>query len=103
MSDPIKRPDVDAIRKRAEAASPGPWRTGHGNVYSREGWYIARNGKMDSSTMSALEQPANVQLIAHAKQDVTDLTAYVLELERKNAELEAKIQSMQWEQMGDDL
>ncbi len=95
----MKRPNIDAIIAREKAATEGPWegsRTecGPGTgvlLVTTGGAYI---GKMEHS-------PSNCKpFIAHARQDIPDLTDYALALEAKIAEALGGI-SGGWE--GDEM
>ena len=87
--------DLEAIRKRCEAATPGPWKT-------TDGYEAAQAGTRYDDLVSILEdstgepiiqhiyydghhtimRPSDVQFIAHAR---TDLPACLDEIERLNA------------------
>ncbi len=77
--------DIDAIEKRARAATPGPWRTPHlsyGSVgwtdpalhtHRREVCRIVGNGRTGFTD--------DAQFIAAARTDVTELVAHIRQLE----------------------
>lgn len=86
--------DLDAIRARVDAATPGPWRVvqEHGRDIADEGysriWIQAEAGEQhdiadliddDSANGSPLADE-NAEFIAHARQDITDLLAEVDQL-----------------------
>lgn len=82
---PERLADIEA---RDKAATEGPWVGRHGDVWIEGGLtnrdQIARvslAGK-DSDTFWA-----NVDFIAHARQDIPDLIAYIRELEADQKEL----------------
>lgn len=73
----VTRPDIDAIEARADAATPGPWDVAMdcvtaptcGEILRITGW--PEVGDVDA------------EFIAHAREDVPDLLAYVRDLEAK--------------------
>lgn len=70
---------LQAIRERAEKATQGPWQRGtgyQGDVYSRSGIVI-----VDTEDSGSPRQIRDATFIAHARQDIPDLLAYVAELE----------------------
>jgi len=95
----MTRPDLDAIRKRAEAASPGPWKNlfVKGLGISSGRWEIghpARDSNYPDFKESICDDvlhwftrlercPNNHVFIAHSRQDIPALLAYIDELEKK--------------------
>jgi hypothetical protein len=78
---------LDAIKARAEAATPGPWiaKTNRHPQCNGEPWgWIS--GAKENTTWSGRRGKANAEFIAHARTDIPDLIA---EVERLEAELEA--------------
>lgn len=73
---PVTRPDLDAIRARAEAATGGPWKLwGMAVMADRKG-----TGYVDQSDDIAIttdpdrgNRTFNAQFIAHAREDIPDL------------------------------
>lgn len=90
--------DLDAIRARAEAASPGPWTIENGSIVhagpsesrSNERWgmfVVASVGAHDIGRPGA----ANTAFIAHARTDVPALLAELAEVTRQRDDLAAKV------------
>ncbi len=78
MSD---RPDIDAIKARAEAATPGEWQaTTHWEV-SAISQHIALCAEMNGRW--------NAEFIAHARTDIPALLAYIAALNEVIERLEA--------------
>jgi hypothetical protein len=82
----MKRPDLDAIRKRCEDATLGPW-----VVDYEEGCpgcpigvvqHADAGGEDIFDALSEGHLYADCQFAAHARQDIPELCDYVLELER---------------------
>jgi len=77
MSDPVEPPDLDAIRERCGAATPGPWHAVEANrMSSRVQWDVE-----EAADLEALagcwwgDAEANAKFIAHAREDVPALAA----------------------------
>ena len=75
----MTRPDLDAIRARCDAATPGPWRLKgleiHGDSKpGRCGLLIYDEGGHDKK---------DARFIAHARTDIPALLAYIDELEAR--------------------
>ena len=72
--------NVEAIRKRCEAATPGPWRENpleyHGMVLDRNGYHFAQ-----------VDDGGNREFIAHARTDIPALLATVSRQAEEIAEL----------------
>jgi hypothetical protein len=88
MPDPTPL-DLDAIRARAEAATPGPWLHGDeyepGNLYEHE---VLMSEDLPVIEMdSDVQGSANAAFVAHARTDVPDLLA---EIERLRAEADER-------------
>jgi hypothetical protein len=77
--------DLDAIRRRCEAATEGPWAT----YKSANGWHymIPTVGVVDSVFRQA---EADVRFIAHAREDVPALIAEVERLRRSGGSSETE-------------
>jgi len=94
----MKRPPIDEIRKRVEAARLGPWITKDYMDKSQVGrdWELADFGECGHHNrkvwMTTKDQPASMSngacpcedadFCAHSRQDIPALLAYVGELER---------------------
>ena len=82
----MKRPDIEAIKKRCEKATPGPWQ---GNHYMElfEGKYFQIDAEYDAVATTAhcyaKEVKENIQFIAHARTDIPALLAYIEKLEKE--------------------
>jgi len=98
------RPDIDAIRARADAATPGDWWPPHfstnietdgcrcryilcghlcgaiGKIYVHNGIKLAVDGSNDCPPEA--EAIANGYFIASARTDIPDLLDYIAELEK---------------------
>jgi hypothetical protein len=85
----MTRPDLEAIRARCEAATPGPWtpesEQGHGRgvrAIASVAWCPVScvvGGK--SQSIVARDASRNARFIAHARADIPALLAYIEELE----------------------
>lgn len=79
---PQARPDIAAIRERAEAATGGPWRWPNRKHLLGKGHRlnVPADSVLDTTTFGA---PAREDrdFIAHARQDIPALLAHVEELE----------------------
>jgi hypothetical protein len=76
----MKRPNVEAIRERAKAATMGPWHwTGNELL----------NNNSDQVVFDefSLCEPGNKSFLAASRQDIHDLLAYIEELEQKERRL----------------
>lgn len=79
--------DTKAIRKRLEAATPGPWRVE--TVGELQGHILAKrfgDGPSDEVSLGWLERDEDNEFIAHAPADIVGLLA---EVERLRAEIGA--------------
>ena len=88
------KPDIDAIRERAEKATPGPWRvSGDINhmVFTKSDAkdnripLIADCGHLHNADTKqhVAEMQNNAAFIANARTDIPALLAYIAELERE--------------------
>ena len=111
MSEPL---DLDAIRARADAATPGPW-VAEAYVYGDpedgygppQDWQIKTAGwTKHAGSVIVSHQPyegggvneeADAEFIAHARQDVPDLLAELARLRAANAELQAENMALRGE------
>jgi hypothetical protein len=84
------RPNIDAIRKRLEAATPGDWEYNQGNIMVSRWSEADKEGSQhvikDYVYMVAWEgscicDEEDVKFIAHAPTDIRELLEYVEELE----------------------
>lgn len=78
------RPDIAAIRKRAEAATAGPWEVGHGPYGWDDGIIQAGGGQAiltNSGHGSTSASDEDAEFIAAARTDVPALCDYVERLE----------------------
>jgi len=85
--DKPKRPDVEGIKARAKAATKGPWIEGQpgnfriygpANMGRQSGPLVEGLGVNDNEILRA-----NVSFIAHARQDIPALIAYIKALEAR--------------------
>jgi hypothetical protein len=77
MSDDT-RPDLDAIRARVDAATPGPWRTLGTGVAGGDHWYVCDDGQSLASIASndgenEDQREPDAEFIAHAREDIPAL------------------------------
>lgn len=83
----MTRPDLDAIRARAEAATEGPWEADDNQPFSFELQGIfAPTRKRYVLKVDFDEQPENMsdaEFIAASRTDVPDLLAYIEQLEAR--------------------
>lgn len=97
------KPDLDAIRARCEAATPGPWRV-DGSTYDEDcNEHLAPYGLEGpnerliwSSGGGEYAHPdmATAQFIAAARTDIPALLAYIDELERRLKEIGAQVDEL---------
>lgn len=80
----MPRPNIDEIRKRLEAATPGPWL-----IDEEEGRFAIAAGEEHPRTYICHgydhrdDEYPNADLIAHAPTDIRELLQYVQELEHR--------------------
>lgn len=102
MTEPL---DLDAIKARADAATPGPWTTpgsdsiGQWAIYDRE-WTVASAAAYShNNVLSAepgarapgyIDSDANAEFIAHAREDVPALVQLAKDQASRITELEAE-------------
>lgn len=79
------RPDIEAIRKRCEKTSRGPWENQPIDPED-EDWdaFEVWNVKDKSCISSMTKGKDNAEFISHARTDIPDLLAYIAELESEN-------------------
>jgi hypothetical protein len=77
-----------AIRRRAEAASPGPWRVVNGVLLTRTGEYVARVASVPQAGPTFRGYGADVRFLLTAREDVRHLLAEVERLRAKVAALQ---------------
>jgi hypothetical protein len=104
----MTRPDLDAIRARCDAATPGPWAYDEGAGYIEMGEAGYAEFKPDWER-SVHKQPPLVarmtdtwgnteddgRFIANARTDIPALLAYIDGLEHEVAELKARIVTLE--------
>lgn len=89
MTNKLSEKEIEAIRKRAEMATEGPWqKDGAIDIHSPNGTEVA----------AAWGGYADQEFIAHAREDIPKLLA---EIERLNAEL-VSYRQQEFERMCDD-
>ena len=76
----LSKKEIEAIRKRAEAASEGPW-------WASDGLYVVNNltgdsYEWDADFVAETERESDADFIAHARTDIPKLSA---EIERMRA------------------
>lgn len=81
-NDQMPEEELDAIRERVDAATDGPWVEGERCVFTEDYEHaIVSDSLVEVPGMSpygeAVQNPADVALIAHAPQDLADLLAEV--------------------------
>lgn len=92
------KPDLDEIKKRADAATPGPWekdlfKDTYIRIVTRDELPETINGIAGIGHMEAgPEVEADAEFIAHARQDVPALLAYIEWLEDQNQSLHDTIE-----------
>ncbi len=88
------RPDLDAIRARCDAATPGPWKPeseqGHGRgvrAIASVAWCpVACVVGTESQSIGQRDASRNARFIAHARADIPALLAYIDMLEHMLSE-----------------
>lgn len=81
----MKRVDIEAIKAREKAASPGPWRRGDSMTRQSSDFNVSGSGEWpifdsDSQRIGVLDgKPIklNAEFVAHARQDIPALIAEV--------------------------
>jgi len=77
----MKRPDLDAIRKRCEDATPEPWAAVQYGEDAPAGVVQCRDAG-DINIFDLVDgDDADCEFAAHARQDIPALLAYIAELE----------------------
>jgi len=77
----MKRPDLEAIRKRYEAATPEPWEAVQYGEDAPHG-VVQCLDAFDNDIFDLVDgEAADCEFAAHARQDVPELLAYIAELE----------------------
>lgn len=84
--DDATRAELDAIRKRVEAATPGPWEAGSGNGVHK--------GISAIATTHGDNRHANAQFIGGSITDIPRLLAIIDEQEREIARLNAHVKDL---------
>ena len=69
----MTRPDIETIKARAEGATPGRWYTG--------GWAVWDDASND--WLELHDTDADAQFIAHSREDIPEMLAYIAELEQE--------------------
>ena len=83
----MKRPDLEAMHKRLCMASPAPWcdhDSPRGGIHKGQ---VTQGGETIATVWCGAETGHgrhNARFIAHAREDMPDLLAYVEHLEKKN-------------------
>ena len=92
----ISENEIEAIRKRAEKATEGPW-------WASEGLYVVNNltgdsYEWDADFVAETERESDAEFIAHAREDIPKLLA---EINRLKSEL-SKYSQSEFENMCED-
>lgn len=94
--------DLDAVSRRCEAATPGPWKAYHrdgsyspADDESNAGLGLEVDGPPDAVLRGTYRRSADAQFIAHAREDIPALLARVRELEQEAAALRARVAQLQ--------
>lgn len=87
-TEPMPQEQLDAIRRRVDTATKGPWMEGTRCVFTEDYEYaIVSDSLVEGPGATpygeAVQNPADVALIAHAPED---LTALLAEVERRRAQ-----------------
>lgn len=94
----MKRPDIETIKARLNAATRGPWKSCQasecfenwpvcpslGTDDDGANWAVSTDG-IHASEMDRGDAKTDAEFIAHARQDIPDLLAYIAELEDRLA------------------
>lgn len=86
----IRAADIEAIRRRAEMATPGPWVVEYNPMGDDPTEPFVRMGPPDNRSDSTVLTEPDADFIAHARQDVPDLCAEVTRLQSALAQAEAE-------------
>jgi len=78
--------DLDAIRARAEAATPGPWNA-TGSSHDDDGLVTLFSDDVDADDPVAIVAPSDAEFIAHARVDISALLAEVERLRLSESEI----------------
>lgn len=87
----MTKPNIEQIRQRVEAATPGPWKMSN----YRPLYVIQRNpnestyeiGDNEFKPIICTQEPGDSKFIAHARTDIPALLAYIETLEAENREM----------------
>jgi Ead/Ea22-like protein len=86
----LTQEQLEAIRQRAENATPGPWETCEISKLSHAKWFGVLGGESDDSLIDIgvdTLNEADATFIAHARTDIPALLDYIAELEAELARL----------------
>lgn len=83
------KPDIDAIKERAEKATPGPWESVRSYPSTADHSFVLGDDGCESVTSDILTVDAD--FIANARTDIPALLAYIAELE---AERDAAVEDL---------
>jgi len=78
----LTQEQIEEIRKRAEDATPGPWKVGVDGYVCNAGFYVTDTIVEDIT--SNIFEKEDAEFIANARQDIPALLAHIAELERIN-------------------
>ena len=103
-NNPMTREQLDAIRERVEVATDGPWVDGQRCVFTEDYEYaIVSDSLVEAPGKEpygeAVQNPADVALIAHAPQDLSDLLAEVERLSARPAVTDDMVERVAWAMM----
>lgn len=82
----MSRPDIEAIRARAEATTEGPWLFSNGDGYGAF-LALAHQGRATVArcSLGPYEGSTDAEFIAATRSDIPELLAYIAELETAQA------------------
>lgn len=75
--------DLDAIKARAEAATPGPWEADASEIYGPGRVWLAESCRLHDDLSYDPQSDRDAAFIAHARTDVPELVAGVESLGRQ--------------------
>jgi len=81
----LTQEQIEEIRKRAEAATPGPWEVWRHRYNGYNGW-VEEIGVGGFTADIDIESVEDAEFMAKARQDIPALLAHIAELEEQAAE-----------------
>ena len=91
----MKKEELEAIKRRCDAATAGPWRVEHGiNVICADGKTATGATGTDAEYWHNRDK-SNAEFIAHARTDIPNLIEEIEKLQEQVSELRRKLYEVQ--------